>query len=39
MPYYTYGVYVYFINSIDAPKENHNYFILNHKPYFDITSL
>ena len=31
-PYYNYGDYVYFNNSIDAPKKHHNHFIVNHKP-------
>ena len=39
MPDYTYGEYFYFNNSIDAPKDNHNHFILNQKPIFYITSL
>ena len=39
MTYYTYDDYVYFNNSIDAPKEHHNHFILNQKPDFYITSL
>ena len=39
MPDYTYGDYIYLNNSIDAPKENHNHFILNQKPIFNIISL
>ena len=39
MPDYTYDDYVYFHNSVDAPKEHHNYFILNQKLDFYITSL
>ena len=39
MPAYTYGDYVYFNNSTDAPKEHHNQLILNQEPDFYTTSL
>ena len=39
MPAYTYGDYVYFNKNIDAPNEHHNNSVLNHTPYFYITSL
>ena len=39
MPYYSYGGYVYFNDSMDAPKEIHNHFILNEKLNIYITSL
>ena len=39
MPTSSYGNYVYFKNSIDAPKQNNNKFILNQEPDFYITSL
>ena len=39
MPGYTYGDYVYFYISIDAPKERNNNLILNQKPilFYNIT--
>ena len=39
MPAYTYGDYMYFNNSIDAPKEHHNQLTLNQEADFYITSL
>ena len=39
MKAYNYGKYVYFNNSIDAPKEHHDGLILNQKPKLYITSL
>ena len=39
MPAYTQGNNVYFNNSIDAPKEHYNQFILNQEPDFYIASL
>ena len=39
IPDYTYGVYVYFICSIDELKEHHDNLILNQEPNFYITSL
>ena len=38
-PSYTYGDYIYFNNSIDALRKDHNQFTFNHEPEFYITSL
>ena len=39
MPAYNYGGYIYFNKNMDKPKEHHNHFILDQKPYFYIKSL
>ena len=39
MPDYIYCDYIYFNNSIDAPKEHNNNLILNQEPNLYITSL